>query len=41
MKPLTTRRIQDLATYRDCTLENFKELSDGLKRDSSRETGSL
>ena len=40
MKPLTTRRIQDLATYRDCTLGNFKELSDGLKRDSSRETGS-
>jgi hypothetical protein len=38
-KDLTTRRIQDLAAYRDCTLRNFKELSEGLKRDSSRETG--
>jgi len=26
IKPLTTRRIQDLAAYRDCTLGNFKEL---------------
>jgi hypothetical protein len=39
MKPLTTRRIQDLTAYCDCTLRNFRELSEGLKRDSSRETG--
>ena len=38
-KDLTTRRIQDLTAYRDCTLRNFRELSEGLKRDSSRETG--
>jgi hypothetical protein len=31
IKPLTTRRIQDLAAYRDCTLGNFKELFHGLK----------
>ena len=38
-KDLTTRRIQDLTAYHDCTLRNFRELSEGLKRDSSRETG--
>jgi hypothetical protein len=38
-KDLTTRRIHDLTAYRDCTLRNFKELFDGLKRDSARETG--
>jgi hypothetical protein len=31
IKPLTTRRIQDLAAYRDCTLGNFTELFNGLK----------
>jgi hypothetical protein len=31
IKPLTTRRIHDLAAYRDCTLGNFKELYNGLK----------
>jgi hypothetical protein len=30
IKPLTTRRIQDLAAYRDCTLGNFRELFHGL-----------
>jgi len=39
VKDLTTRRLQDLAAYRECTLRNFKELSEGLKRDSTRETG--
>ena len=38
-KDLTTRRIQDLTAYCDCTMRNFRELSEGLKRDSSRETG--
>jgi hypothetical protein len=33
-KPLTTRRIQDLAAYRDCTLGNFTELFNGLKETS-------
>ena len=39
LKDLTIRRIEDLKTYCDCTLRNFRELSEGLKRDSSRETG--
>jgi hypothetical protein len=34
IKPLTTRRIQDLEAYRDCTLGNFKELLNALKETS-------
>jgi hypothetical protein len=33
-KPLTARRIQDLAAYRDCTLGNFKDLFHGLMETS-------
>jgi hypothetical protein len=34
IKPLTTRRIQDLEAYRDCTLGNFEELLNALKETS-------
>jgi hypothetical protein len=38
-KAQAIRRIQDLESYRDCTLENFKELISGLKsREISRGT---